>query len=312
MNERGFALIAVLLVLAMLGALGAEFAYSMRLEAASVRSYKDTIVATHLAEAAVEQAIREIVAADANGLVTLAEDGDLTFYKADRTALPRLPRTKVPLGAGAFSYRLSDEEARINLNRAQRPRVEALLVALGLDKSVRDTIEDSLEDWRDADEDHRLNGAESEDTYLKLSVPYRSKNGNLDSVDELLQVHGVTRAIFEGTDGRPGLADFVTVRSSGLQVNVNTASPTVLRALGLLDAKISDVLQARKEGPLAAGDLARLGVTTVGGVGVHTGTFRIMADGLVDGHVRAQISAIVRRPQGVGNTAAILEWSGAH
>ena len=30
-NQRGFALLAVLLVLAMLGALGAEFAYSMGL-----------------------------------------------------------------------------------------------------------------------------------------------------------------------------------------------------------------------------------------------------------------------------------------
>ena len=52
-RHRGFALIAVLLVLAMIGILGAEFAYSMRLEATSVRAYKDTLTGAHLAEAAV-------------------------------------------------------------------------------------------------------------------------------------------------------------------------------------------------------------------------------------------------------------------
>ena len=51
-REGGFALIAVLLVLAMPGVVGAEFAYSMRLEATSVRAYKDGVIGTHLAEAA--------------------------------------------------------------------------------------------------------------------------------------------------------------------------------------------------------------------------------------------------------------------
>ena len=50
-RERGFALIAVLLVLALIGTLGAEFAFSMRLEASAVRNYKETVTATHLAEA---------------------------------------------------------------------------------------------------------------------------------------------------------------------------------------------------------------------------------------------------------------------
>ena len=53
-DRRGFALIAVLLVLAVVGVIGAEFAYSMRLEATSVRTYKDMLTAAHLAEAGVE------------------------------------------------------------------------------------------------------------------------------------------------------------------------------------------------------------------------------------------------------------------
>ena len=60
-SERGFALLAVLLVLTLLVAIGAEFAYTMRLEAAAVRGYKAAITAGFLAEAGLEQALREIV-----------------------------------------------------------------------------------------------------------------------------------------------------------------------------------------------------------------------------------------------------------
>ena len=303
-RQRGFALIAVLLVLAMLGILGAEFAYSMRLEATSVRAYKDTLTAAHLAEAGVEQAIREIAGDVMNAV--LAEDGSLTFYNRERLELKRLPRTNVPLGAGQFSYRITDEEARLNLNTSPPDRVERLLQALGLEKSDRDTINDSLQDWRDPNEEHRLNGAESEDYYLKLPLPYRSKNSNLDSVTELLQIKGVTPAVYYGTAGKPGLEAFVTVKSPG-QVNLNTASCVVLRALAFGDAECSAVEQARRDGPY----------TTVpgqfGGRGLSltTRTYRVEAEGIIDGQPRARLTAIIqRRTDSAGDNVTVLEWSG--
>ncbi len=303
-RQRGFALIAVLLVLAMVGVLGAEFAYSMRLEATSVRAYKDTLTAAHLAEAGVEQAIRE-VAGDVMHAV-LAEDGSLTFYNRERQELKRLPRTKVPLGIGHFSYRITDEEARLNLNTSPPDRVERLLQALGLEKSDRDTINDSLQDWRDPNEEHRLNGAESEDYYLKLPLPYRAKNANLDSITELLQIKGVTPAIYYGTAGKPGLEAYVTVKSPG-QVNLNTASCVVLRALTVGDAECSAIEQSRREGPY----------TTVPGqfggrgLGLTTRTYRVDAEGIIDGQVRARLSAIIqRRTESAGDTVTVLEWSG--
>ena len=60
-DQRGFALLAVILVLALLGVVVTELAFSMRLEAAMVRSYKDSVLARHLAEAGIQQAIREIL-----------------------------------------------------------------------------------------------------------------------------------------------------------------------------------------------------------------------------------------------------------
>ncbi|HEY7654115.1 MAG TPA: prepilin-type N-terminal cleavage/methylation domain-containing protein, partial [Methylomirabilota bacterium] len=58
-EQRGFALLAVMLVLALLAVVVTEFAHSARLEASMVRSYRDGVVAAHLAEAGLHQALRE-------------------------------------------------------------------------------------------------------------------------------------------------------------------------------------------------------------------------------------------------------------
>ena len=70
----------------------------------------------------------------------------------------------------------------MNVNRLGRDGLDRLLQELGVEKTERDMIVDSIQDWRDANDEHRLNGAES-DYYLGLSPPYRSKNADFDSVD---------------------------------------------------------------------------------------------------------------------------------
>lgn len=311
-RERGFALIAVLLVLAFVAVVGAEFAYSMRLEATAARMYKETLIATHLAEAGLEQAIREIVSEFA--FVGLGNDKDLdadaecplVFYTSAKLALKRLPHRNVPLGAGQFTYCITDEEARLNLNTSPPDRVGRLLERLGLERQARDVVVDSLQDWRDPNEEHRLNGAESEDTYLKLPVPYRSKNGNLDSLAELIQIKGVTAKLLDGEEGRPGLAGLVTVKTPG-QININTVRQEVVRALGLSDAEFTEIEQARRLGPYSSSRFSGRGLAFT------SRTFRIEALGLVDGQVRARLTAIVqKRTDAGGEGVAVLEWSGVH
>jgi len=58
----------------------------------------------------------------------------------------------------------------------------------------------SILDWRDPDDLYRMNGAEP-DYYQSLKEPYRCKNGNLDSIEELLLVRGVTPELFYGRNG---------------------------------------------------------------------------------------------------------------
>src|SRR5262249_35844098 len=139
-------------------------------------------------------------------------------------------------------------EARLNLNTSPPDRVGRLLEALGLEKEDRDIIVDSIQDWRDPNEEHRANGAESEDTYLKRSVPYRSKNANLDSLAELIQIRGITPKLLDGGTGRPGLAALPPVKGSG-QVNINTVGKEVARALGLSTAEFTEIEQFRQVAP---------------------------------------------------------------
>lgn len=306
-DERGFALIAVMLVLALLAVVVTEFAFSARLEASMVRAYRDGVQARHLAEAGVQQAIREILSP--SQVAALDEDGQLVFYRAlpgqtTPVRLPRLPRSGVALGPGQFSYRISDEAARIGVNGAGPDRVERLLAALDVEPPQRDVIRDSLQDWRDANELHRAHGAES-DFYRRLPVPYRARNGNLQDVSELRQIRGVTRELYLGGNGRPGLADLVTTLGV-TAVNINTASPLVLKALGLSDAEIADVVRTRVRAPYPSvpGRFAGRGFT------VGSSSFRVEAEGVVADVTRRRVVAVVQRglDQESRLDVAIVSW----
>jgi len=305
-SGRGFVMVAVLLALTLLAVVVTELAFSARIEASMVRAYRDEVLARHLAEAAVHQAMREIMSP--SQVAALDETGQVVFYRArpgqtTPTRLPALPRRRVALGPGEFSYRIADESARLALNTGAADRLDRLLAALELDRTQRDVINDSLQDWRDANELHRLRGAES-DFYSRLPVPYRARNADLQDAAELLQIRGITREMYEGTDDRPGLGGLVTAAALS-SVNINTASPPVLKAVGLSDAEIADIIQTRARAPYSSvpGRFAGRGLT------VGSSTYRIEARGLIAGVARSHVVAVVQRGRrNAPLEATILSW----
>jgi type II secretory pathway component PulK len=138
-----------------------------------------------------------------------------------------------------------------------------------------------------------------------LPVPYRSRNGNIQDVSELLQIRGVTRELYVGMDGRPGLGDLVTALGV-TAVNLNTAGPLVLKALGLSDAEIADVVRTRVRAPYPSvpGRFAGRGFT------VGSSSFRIEAEGVVAGVARRRVVAVVQRgaDQQSRLDVAIVSW----
>jgi general secretion pathway protein K len=292
-NQRGFALLAVMLGLTLLSVIVLEFAFAMRLEASAGHAFKEDRLAAHLAEAAVQQALVEI--ASAAPIVAMDKTGRLVFHRQGGAstlpeALPVHERARTPLGAGAFAYRITDEEGRLDLNLATPERLRRLLSRLGVDGQMRDVAVDSLEDWKDSNELRHANGAESDDYYLRLPVPYRARNGRLQDVAELRQIRGITPALYEGTGEQPGLAALTTVHGR-TAVNINTAPPPVLAALGLPDAGISGIVQSRARTPygIVPGHLADYGLS------VSSTTFRIEAEGWVTEGRKTRVVAIVQR-----------------
>ena len=307
-NERGLALVIVLLVLSLLLAIAGEFALAMRLEGTTTLNFRAAVAAGYLAEAAYQRALAEL-APDA--IAQHLDETGLRVFRRSRNETVKAPdRRDIALGPGRFSYEITDEDARLNLNRMSPEQLHRLLTELGAERDARDVIVDSTQDWRDANEEHRLNGAES-DYYLSLPVPYRSKNADFDSVEELLQVRGVTPQFFYGTAEKPGLVAYLTVAGSGA-ININTASDLVLRTLGYVQAQVDLLKQARPYLDVNPNSLPP-GVPRIGGLTFRSTSFRIEATGEVPGQARRTLRAIVRRQTGQGGGARVMlrswQWS---
>jgi general secretion pathway protein K len=104
-----------------------------------------------------------------------------------------------------------------------------------------DTIVDSIMDWKDVDNLHRLHGAES-DYYMSLPNPYKAKDAPFDTVEELLLVKGVTSEILYGSKDRKGVINFLTVNSKMDRININAATKEVLMAIPNMTPEIAEAI----------------------------------------------------------------------
>jgi general secretion pathway protein K len=225
-DQRGIALLVVLWVLTILMVIVFSFSYLAKTETFSSLAFKEGWENKFLAEAGVERAIMELFYWKQNPLALEEEGRDP--WRIDGSEYIG------SLGKGSYRVRLSDESGKIDLNQAPETILRSLLTNLDFTAADKDlavnTIVDSILDWKDPDDFHRLNGAEN-DYYQSLPNPYKARNGNFETVEELLLVKGVTPEILYGRDRKTGLIDLVTVQGRTAKININAASPAVLLAL---------------------------------------------------------------------------------
>ncbi len=271
-NEKGLAFILVMWVLVLLIALGTEFAFSMRTEVNTTRNFKEDREAYFLAKGGIQLAMTELLQkaryhsiTDEKGFIigqpeTPPEEGQEDNPQPAQEEVPEeavyeTAREDIPLGAGLITYTIEDENGKLNLNRVSREILVKALELNGMEQgSDRDSIADSILDWVDADDNHRLNGAEN-DYYLSQFPPYHAKNGPLDSLGELLKVKGMTPELLYGDkeydeaedkEGlKPGLVRLFTVYNTPY-FNPNTAPLEVLRA-SFPEEKVQDILNSKQE-----------------------------------------------------------------
>ncbi|MBI5749416.1 MAG: general secretion pathway protein GspK [Nitrospinae bacterium] len=262
-NEKGVALMMVLWVMVFLTVIVSEFAHSMRVEVNITRNFKEEAEALSLSEAGLNLAFAEILR-DLDYIGT-DEEGSVIFVKKgiEKEQIKDKPvRKGIKLGSGSINYSITDEDSKININNASRDTIVKLLELSGVEAGeMRDAIADSIEDWRDEDSLHRLNGAE-EDYYMSLPSPYHCKNGNFDTVEELLMVKGMTTEILYGNmeiaspsarkdNEKPenekyaGIYQYLTVFGSGT-INLNTAPELLLRVVKG-DEEAKNIILKRQE-----------------------------------------------------------------
>jgi len=268
-NERGIALFLVLWVLTLLSVIVGEFCFAMRTDVNITRNFKEQTEAYYIALAGMNRAISEMVRNEV--ILEKVKSKDREEKLEDVGGDEERPRWRVnadipsvPYGRGQFEIRIDNESGKVNINGANGSLLRIMLSGFDLDDNQESIIVDSILDWRDKNDLHRLNGAE-DDYYKSLSRPYNCKNGDFDSVEELLMVRGVTPEIFYG-----GLRDIVTVFKpperrvrlrAGYKVvsapvnkiNINAASREVLLVLPSMTEELAEeIINYRKDSDFKA------------------------------------------------------------
>lgn len=158
-------------------------------------------------------------------------------------------------GLGDTLVRLQDNRGLLNLNYTEDDRLQRFLGLLGIPAEQRGYLIDTLRDFIDADNLHRLNGAE-EEAYLAQHLP-PPVNRNLITPWEARRIIGWRDAPQLWQTGR-----LVELTTTGFTIglNPNTAPAEVLATLpGVTEEIAQAIITRRKLSPiLNAGQLAAI------------------------------------------------------
>ena len=249
----------VLWVITILSVVVLEFSFAMRTEVNITRNYQEQLNLYAAAQGSLQRAVAELILkrdARFQQLRKNVKEGEAPFeYQEWVTDGREYP---VPFEKVEGAVRVMGEAGKVNINRVSDGMLRKIMTNLGLQAEARDVVVDSILDWRDPDDFIRVNGAENE-YYQSLREPYDCKNGDFDSVEELMLVRGITPELFygqrvnskegEGVKEEPiGLKDIFSLYAQGEQIDINSASLPVLRVVLNLPLEVCRrVIRARAE-----------------------------------------------------------------
>jgi general secretion pathway protein K len=237
---RGFALMAALWLVVLVGVTGYELSIRSRshrlavanaLEATQARAAAEGALETVRGELALRLAAPQPRSPAASHARSPAQDpwSDLQLVAHDTL---RFDATRAVA-------RVYDAGSRIQINRASEDDMRRFLVAIPIDAGLADRLAQRIADWRDADDDRHARGAERDD-YLRAGARRLPTNTDFARVDELRDVDGMTPELYAR------IAPYLTVLGTG-QINVNSAPREVLLSLpGAGDETIAAIVRAQR------------------------------------------------------------------
>lgn len=256
--QRGAALILVLVLVAALSVALAGALPLARLEIAGESTEAAAIMAAARAESGLVLAAK-LLSADASGnrydgpgdvwAACFASDAE----RARLAASGQVNAVVLDLFAdGALTGTVIDETGKISVNAlagggagtyARILRDLLMGPAFNLPEAQATQLVLDIKDWVDADTEPSVSqslGGNFASGHTGVEAPYYAAQGAdrqppnrpMAALGELLRIRGVTRALYDGQGGLPGLKDLLTVYGTGAEgINVNTAPEAVLTAL---------------------------------------------------------------------------------
>lgn len=308
--RRGSALLAVLWVSAALAAIAWSVAGTVRVETERTSTALDGLRSEYLA---------------AGGIWRTA---DQMLWDAQSPVGPEVhrnpPVVEFTFPAGVVHVEVVPEAAKLNVNVAPPEELYRLLVALGEDP-------ERARDIAVAIAGSRIPGVPGAPV-LPSGSSFGGRHASFEEIEELMQVPGVTPDLFYGTylptpdaaEGarltrRAGLRDCLSVFGSVDRIDVNTAEPAVLAAIGMSPDAINQLVVRRKLEPLteqqvqeiAAGAGPAAGRLRVGGNSIYTmrATARLRLQNGQFSDLRRSVAAQVKfMPPGYDSPIHILRW----
>lgn len=190
MRERGSTLILTLVVLAGLVALIATVASSQQMAIRAEINREERSRAARAAESGVQRAITTlatIASPSQSGQTTTTTGGAnstvSTNLQDDWATLGTNGDVKFIVGSSSFRLQIVDGSSFVNINSATQAQLEAL-------PFTTDEVSAIL-DYRSTGNTARPDGAK-DDYYNNLQQPYNTKEAPFETLDELLQVKGIT------------------------------------------------------------------------------------------------------------------------
>lgn len=244
---RAFALVSVLVLVAILSLLALEFSQRSGINLKMAVNYSQAKKALYYAYGGYHAALT-LLKNDTN---SYDGPGDLWYG----TFPP------IPFGEGSVMVKIEDEKARFNMKNLvtaygyEDKRRSVMLSRIFSTLAIEQTLVDGLVDWQDTDDIELPNGAELL-YYNYLEPPHFPRNDKFITTGELLLVKGFDRDLFFlspalrdpfGNEAYSSLDRYITVYGDG-RININTAPAPVLLCISedIDEFIVDDIIEYRE------------------------------------------------------------------
>ena len=237
-GESGFALLSVLVIIAILTPLVVNFSYSARVQMSGADYFSSKIQSREIARAGLESA-----------MLALKKD-DIKYDSLDEEWGQFGELSQFSSGffeEGGFVGTIVDEEGKLNINNVTTTKTKEQLERFLELKDIDSDSIDYIVDWIDTDSDTDM-GAE-DDYYESLDEPYLAKNGKIGLLHEMKLINGVKENFLKAKGGSPLEANLSIYGDE--KINVNTAPIDILQSLStdLDETAAEEIIAFREDEP---------------------------------------------------------------